>query len=68
MHRTERNGYNSEWWAREDSNLQPVDYEPNALPLSYAPLEPDFILFLHDVSELFQSALTTKGICKARAD
>jgi len=36
--------------------------------LSYAPLEPDFILFLHDVSELFQSALTTKGICKARAD
>jgi hypothetical protein len=22
-----------EWWAWEDSNLQPVDYEPNALTI-----------------------------------
>src|SRR5204862_5379876 len=25
------------WWARQDSNLQPSDYEPPALPLSYRP-------------------------------
>ncbi len=24
-------------WAREDSNLQPTDYESAALPLSYGP-------------------------------
>lgn len=24
-------------WAREDSNLQPISYEPSALPLSYRP-------------------------------
>ena len=26
-----------QWWAREDSNLQPTGYEPVALPLSYGP-------------------------------
>lgn len=25
------------WWAREESNLQPTGYEPGALPLSYGP-------------------------------
>ena len=25
------------WWAREDSNLRPIGYEPTALPLSYGP-------------------------------
>ena len=27
------------WWARQVSNLQPVGYEPTALPLSYGPLK-----------------------------
>ncbi len=27
------------WWAQQDSNLQPTDYESAALPLSYGPLE-----------------------------
>ena len=26
-------------WARQDSNLRPIGYEPTALPLSYEPLE-----------------------------
>ena|GEM_PF-2996589 len=25
------------WWARQDSNLEPIGYEPTALPLSYGP-------------------------------
>ena len=25
-------------WARKDSNLEPIGYEPTALPLSYRPL------------------------------
>jgi hypothetical protein len=25
-------------WARQDSNLRPIGYEPTALPLSYEPL------------------------------
>ncbi len=25
------------WWARQESNLQPTDYESAALPLSYGP-------------------------------
>src|SRR5438093_7010405 len=25
------------WWARQDSNLEPTGYEPDALPLSYGP-------------------------------
>jgi hypothetical protein len=24
-------------WARQDSNLEPIGYEPTALPLSYRP-------------------------------
>ena len=24
-------------WARQDSNLEPIGYEPTALPLSYKP-------------------------------
>ena len=29
----------AEWWAREDSNLQPIDYEPTALTVELrAPL------------------------------
>ncbi len=24
-------------WARQDSNLEPIGYEPTALPLSYGP-------------------------------
>ena len=24
-------------WARQDSNLEPIGYEPSALPLSYEP-------------------------------
>jgi hypothetical protein len=28
-----------EWWARQDSNLEPTGYEPDALPLSYGPCE-----------------------------
>ena len=26
-------------WARQDSNLRPIGYEPTALPLSYEPME-----------------------------
>ncbi len=26
------------WWARQDSNLRPIGYEPTALPLSYEPV------------------------------
>ena len=26
-------------WARQDSNLRPIGYEPIALPLSYEPLD-----------------------------
>lgn len=25
-------------WARQDSNLEPIGYEPTALPLSYRPV------------------------------
>ena len=28
------------WWARQDSNLRPIGYEPTALPLSYEPMRP----------------------------
>src|SRR5947199_10071380 len=30
-------GCGSQWWARQDSNLQPSRYERPALPLSYRP-------------------------------
>ena len=30
-------GFWIDWWARQDSNLQPTSYEPAALPLSYGP-------------------------------
>lgn len=26
------------WWGRQESNLQPVDYEPNALTIELRPL------------------------------
>ena len=30
------------WWAWEDSNLQPVDYEPNALTIELQARRVDF--------------------------
>ena len=32
------------WWAQQDSNLQPKDYESSAPPLSYRPLKRSAIL------------------------
>ena len=29
----------AKWWARQDSNLQPVDYEPNALTVELRALQ-----------------------------
>ncbi len=31
------NAFAGSWWARQDSNLGPTDYESAALPLSYGP-------------------------------
>ena len=42
-------------WARQDSNLRPPGYEPDALPLSYEPKNPHQDNFMSK-SPLFQSS------------
>ena len=43
------------WWARQDSNLRPIGYEPTALPLSYEPLKQDIILYCNLVVNMLST-------------
>jgi hypothetical protein len=45
---------NSDRWARQDSNLEPRDYESHAPPLSYGPLSLDTVLRSSDLVELLR--------------